>query len=38
VCLFAAQTFLEALPQKPEQFFHGLEIHLLAGIHFFHPL
>ncbi len=33
---FAPQSFLEALPQKSEQFFRGLELPPLAGIHFFH--
>jgi hypothetical protein len=31
---FAAKSFLEALPQKSEQFFRGPELQPLAGIHF----
>jgi hypothetical protein len=31
---FAAKSFLETPPQKSEQFFRGLELQPLAGIHF----
>jgi hypothetical protein len=33
---FAANTFLEGLPKKPEQFFRAPELQSLSGIHFFH--
>jgi len=33
---FAAKSFLETLPQKSEQFFRGVKLQALAGIHLIH--